>query len=275
MKTQNILHKISYSALFIALTVILSRFFALPNLFGLSFLKVSFANSVVLFSSFYLGPIWGLIVGGAADVIGATLFPQGGGFNPIFTIPALLTGLFPYIFYKISDKIKIDKKFPTTLTVILSAFLIFLITFLSMNDVVSITKKQTYVFDTPLKITIISLAVGFSLIYIIGAFLIKWKFKDKKINQLYNINSLLTGMFLTYMLVKNPISSVISAYVLNYNFLFVLFTKLLAGFFTCLIHSVIVIVALNLTAHLNMKSALIDEGVFKRIHERREEKKNN
>ena len=144
-----------------------------------------------------------------------------------------------------------------------------------MYDVVSITKKQTYVFTPALKATIISLSILFTLIYVLGAYFLKKKFKDKKINQYYNVNSLLTGMFLTYMLVKNPVSSLIASYVLNYNLLFVFFTKLLAGFFTCLIHSVIVIVALNLTTTLNMKSALLEEGVFKRVHEKRESKEKN
>ena len=53
MRKMTLLHKISYSALFIALGVILSRFVSIPALFGLPFLKISFAPSAVMFSSFY------------------------------------------------------------------------------------------------------------------------------------------------------------------------------------------------------------------------------
>ena len=96
-----IIHKISYSALFIAIGIILSRFVSLPSLFGLPFLKVSLNPSIVMFSSFYLGPVWGLLVGTFCDVFGALLVPQGGAFNPLFTIAASLTGLMPYLLYRV------------------------------------------------------------------------------------------------------------------------------------------------------------------------------
>ena len=89
MKKMTILYKISFSALFIAIGIILSRIVALPSLFGLPFLKVSLNPSIVMFSSFYLGPIWGLLVGTFCDIFGSLLIPQGGAFNPIFTINAL------------------------------------------------------------------------------------------------------------------------------------------------------------------------------------------
>ena len=257
MRKQTLLYKICYSALFIALTIILSRFFALPGLFGLSFLKISFANSVVLFSSFYLGPLWGMIVGGASDVLGAILFPQGGAFNPLFTIPALLTGLFPYYFYKLINYYKIERKIPIVLMLLLSAFAIFSTVILLTNDSIGYGKTN-YTFEPWLKITLICLIFGLSIFYITAAVIVKIKFKNKKINENYNIFTLMSSMFLTYMLIKNPISSIITAYVLNYDFLFVLFIKLMTGFFTCLVHSIIVIFSLNITLMLNNRSALLE-----------------
>lgn len=259
MKKQSLLYKISYTALFTALTVILSRFFAIPGLFGLPFLKISFANSVVIFSSFYLGPFWGMIVGGAADVLGAVLFPQGGGFNPIYTIPALLTGLAPYYLYKLSEISKLEKKIPTFLIIILSVFFIFTTIILFTNDQI-ISGKTVYVFTQAQKITFVCLILCFSIFYIGISIFIRIKFKDKKINQEYNMNSLLSSIFLTYMLIKIPISSAIKTYMLNYDFLFVLFLQLLTGFFTCLVHSVIVIFALNIASTINNRSALLKES---------------
>ena len=68
MKRMNTLYKISFSALFIALGIILSRFLSISYIFGLPFLKIGFTNSIVMFASFYLGPIYGFIVGTAVDV---------------------------------------------------------------------------------------------------------------------------------------------------------------------------------------------------------------
>lgn len=271
MKKQSLLFKISFSALFIALTIILSRFFALPALFGISFLKISFANSVVMFSSFLLGPLWGAIVGGAADVIGALLFPQGGAFNPAYTIPAVLTGLCPYFFYKLFNLVKVDKKIPLVLIILLSVFNLFLGSFFIFNDSVKVSKNPV-VFSLTLKIVLISLCVALSVIYIIAAIFVKRKFADKKINSEINIFSLITAMFATYMIVKNPVSALITSFFVKYDFLAILFTKILAGFFTCLIHSIIVIIALNVTLTVNMTPAIC---VNKRIKENDEEAENN
>ena len=104
----------------------------------------------------------------------------------------------------------------------------------------------------------ICLIFGLSIFYITAAVIVKIKFKNKKINENYNIFTLMSSMFLTYMLIKNPISSIITAYVLNYDFLFVLFIKLMTGFFTCLVHSIIVIFSLNITLMLNNRSALLE-----------------
>ena len=262
MRKQSLIYKICFSSLFIALTIILSRFFALPGLFGFSFLKISLANSVVMFSSFYLGPIRGLIVGGASDVFGALLYPQGGAFNPLYTIPALFTGLCPFLFYKLLEIIKIDKKFPITLTFLLSLFSIFILIFFIFNDYV-ISGSKVYNFDLWMKIVFIVLGFGSSALYIVAVFIIKYKFKDKKVNQNYNICNLVTSMFLTYFIVKIPLGSLIQSFLLNYSFLFIFFIRLLAGFFSCIVHSIIVIIALNVSGLFNIRSAINEDNYFR------------
>ncbi|HBS10175.1 MAG TPA: hypothetical protein DEA28_00305 [Firmicutes bacterium] len=258
---QTLLYKISFSALFIALTIILSRFFSIPGLFGLPFLKISFSNSIVLFSSFYLGPFWGVVVGGLSDTIGAILFPQGGAYNPIYTIPALLTGLFPYLFYKLFSKSKLDSKFPITLTFLLTIFCLLVSIVFIFNDNI-ISGKKVYHFDLLMKITIISLSYLLSIIYIVGSYLIKKKFSKTKINSNFNIFCLLSAMFYTYMVIKNPTSSVISSFLLNYDFFFILFIKLLTGFFTCLVHSILVIFLLNVSQMYSYECALLSKYKF-------------
>lgn len=263
VRSLTIYHKICFCALFIALTIILSRFFSLPGLFGLPFLKISFANSVVLFSSFYLGPLRGLIVGGASDCLGAILFPQGGGFNPLYTIPALLTGLFPFLFYKFLKFSKLEKKIPFVLIFILSFFSLFTLFYFIFNDYL-VSGSKSYYIDLWQKIVLVLLAFILSIIYIVTIIYIKYKFKDKKVNKNYNIYSLATSMFLTYFLIKIPIGSLIMTFLLNYSFLFIFFLRLLTGFFTCIVHSIIVIVALNVSSQFNMRSAINEDHYFSR-----------
>lgn len=263
MRKQTILYKISFAALFTALSVILSRFFSIPGLFGLSFLKISLANSVVMFASIYLGPVWGMIVGGASDTLGAILIPQGGGYNPIYTIPALLTGLFPYIFYKIFNKIKIDNKFPTSLTIVLSIFSFFILFYFVLNDDV-VDGSKTYHIATWIQVLLVVLAFVLSIAFIVVLFVVKKKFANKSINKNYNIYALASCLFFTYMFIKIPIGSLIQAYMLNYSFLFILSVRIIAGFFTLMVHTIVVIILINVSLLFDVKSAALEDFQFKK-----------
>lgn len=254
----SLIYKISYSSLFIAFGLILSRIVSLPYLFGLPFLKVSLTNSVVIFSSLYLGPFCGLLIGGAIDVLGALLFPQGGSFNPLFTIPALLTGLVPYFIYKLLNN-KIEKKVPLSLAIFLFVLSTAISLIFILNDsIYSESGKKSYEITLTTKIIVPILLYGLSFVYIFVTKLIKNKFKNHRVNSYYNFYIVSSTVLITYLVFKIPVSSIIKAFVLNYNFLFVLVCQLIVGFIACFVHTAIVYIALNVTTFSNTKGALID-----------------
>ena len=261
MKKMTIIHKISYSALFIAIGIILSRFVSLPSLFGLPFLKVSLNPSIVMFSSFYLGPVWGLLVGTFCDVFGALLVPQGGAFNPLFTIPASLTGLMPYLLYRVFNN-KFEKKYPISLIVILLIISTFITIYFSLNSSIhSESGKKEYIIEDWLKYLMIFGSFGLSIIYIGGVILIKNKFKNAKINKYYNIYTIATSVFLTYFVFKIPVSSLIKSFVLNWHFWFVYLVQNIVGFLACFVHIILICVILNVTTFSNVKGALLRDDV--------------
>jgi len=259
MRKMTLMLKISYSALFIALGIILSRFVSLPSLFGLPFLKVGLTPSLVMFSSLYLGPLWGAIVGTFADIFGAILVPQGGAFNPLYTIPATLTGLVPYFIYRIFDH-KSDKKAPISLSIILFLLSLFLTLFFTLNDSFpSESGNKIYIIENWLKWTIGVGSFAVSILFVVGVMLIRSKFKNAKINKYYNIYTIATSVFLTYFVFKIPISSIIKSFLLSYNFWFVFVIQSLVGFIACFVHIILITIALNVTTFFNVKGALIKE----------------
>ncbi len=265
MRKMTIIHKIAYSALFIAIGIILSRVVSLPNLFGLPFLKVSLNPSIVMFSSFYLGPVWGCLVGTCCDVFGALLIPQGGAFNPLFTIPAALTGLMPYLLYKMFNN-KFEKKYPISLVIILLLISTFITIYFSLNSSVHTESgKKEYVIEDWLKYTMIFGSFGLSIIYVIGVFLIKNKLRNAKINKYYNIYTIATAIFLTYFVFKIPISSLIKSFVLNWHFWFVYVVQSLVGFVSCFVHVLLVAIIINVTTFMDVKGALVNEECSKNI----------
>ncbi|HKL73249.1 MAG TPA: ECF transporter S component [Candidatus Onthovivens sp.] len=270
MKKMSLLHKISYGALFMALTIILSRFFALPYFFGLPFLKVSLAPSVVIFSSFYLGPVFGAIVGFGSDLLGSLMFPQGGPYLPLYGIPATLAGLLPVLIYKVLKMSKIDNKLPISTGVILLALDIFVVLFMSLNDSINYNGRE-YVFHDWIKISVITCFIALSIIFFIGLFLIKKYFKNGKVNKLYNIFAIAGAIYIMDFVFKIPISSAIGAFHFSYEFFIIFGVKILTGFISILIHIIIVLIALNIASAVSLRRGVLLES--KQAKEEDHEKK--
>lgn len=88
--------KMTMSAMVIALYFVFDRFFAinlLANQYKLSFIPL-------ILAAVFLGPVWGIAVGGIGDLLSAVLMPTGPYF-PGFTIVSALMGLiFGLLCYK-------------------------------------------------------------------------------------------------------------------------------------------------------------------------------
>ena len=266
MRKMSLLYKISYSALFIALGVILSRFVSLPGLFGLPFLKVSPANSVVMFSSFYLGPFFGFLVGTLVDTLGALLFPTG-AYNPLFTIAASLTGLMPYLCYWVIRKLHFEDKFPIISTILIILFNVLIDLFLVFNDeIYSESGKTAYILYPWLKWTISLVSLALSIVFFVCLYFLNKKYKNKKFSHFYNINIIASSVYLTYFVFKIPVGSAVQAFVLNWEFMIILTARLLTGFITSFIHIFLISIALDVSLHFNVEGALLsDDNIFKRL----------
>ena len=79
---------VSLMGMLIALEVVLERLIAI----NLLTFKLNLAFIPVGIAAYLFGPIGGMLCYGLGDVVGALLFPTG-GYNPLFTLTAGLTGL--------------------------------------------------------------------------------------------------------------------------------------------------------------------------------------
>lgn len=112
MSKKQVIYRICITAVFVCIAVIANRFLSF-NVWNLS---LGFSFLPVLICAFVLGPIYGGICGGLADLIGAVLFPFG-PFFPGFTVTATISG---FLFGLI-------KKDGSKNAFILSALLVFLV----------------------------------------------------------------------------------------------------------------------------------------------------
>ncbi len=88
--------KTVYLAMFIAITCVLSRFLSIQ----LPFLKITFSFIPIALAGMIFGPVYGGVVAGLEDLIGAILFPTA-AFFPGFTLSAALVGIiYGLVLYK-------------------------------------------------------------------------------------------------------------------------------------------------------------------------------
>lgn len=85
------------SAFLVAVSVVLTRFLS-PYLAiaGANSLRIGLGTVPIMIAGIVFGPVYGGVVGGAADLIGALLFPSG-AYTPGFTLSAILQGVLPYL----------------------------------------------------------------------------------------------------------------------------------------------------------------------------------
>ena len=127
------IQKICLTGLFIALTMVLQKVLAINYIPVVPFLRVSLGGpAVIIFSSIFLGPLYGLVVGVASDVIGYFLLdPKMMGFLPQISVIYGVLGLISCFFFLIFKHIKKDKVVMiiegTTFSAILVATTLFLV----------------------------------------------------------------------------------------------------------------------------------------------------
>ena len=97
--------KITLTALLIALTTICLKVIAVYPM--PPFVRISLGPALVIFSSLYLGPFYGAIVGAGSDALGALIFPTG-AYQPLFTVVYAVLGVLPWLlnfaFKKLNNK---------------------------------------------------------------------------------------------------------------------------------------------------------------------------
>lgn len=109
MKNKQHLLRITISALFIAISIVLTRFFVFP--YGPTYFRLTLGNVPLILGGILMGPIYGAIIGFGADIVGASLFPSG-TFLVFPMISSILYGTIPGLFFMLLKKYKSKFSFP-------------------------------------------------------------------------------------------------------------------------------------------------------------------
>lgn len=208
--------KICLSGILMALIIIFNKVLAVNYI--IPFARISFGSiALIIFTSITLGPIYGLIIAGGADIIGYFLFDASSfGWFPQITLTYVVMGFVPFFLYKFVTLIKNKKLIMAVeysfFAVILALITIFFLTSKEINLVTSVRTLELYE-----RILYPSLAFLFFVSIVIFNTLIDKKVKNDDID--INIYQISFIVFIVEVAINLLFGGLMKAWAFGFNLL--------------------------------------------------------
>lgn len=133
--------KICLSGILMALIVIFNKVLAINYI--IPFARISFGSiALIIFASIVLGPFYGAIIAGVADILGYFMFDMSSfGWFPQITMTYVLMGFLPFFVYKFVKLFKKDKIFMIVEYSIFALILVLVIIFFATQKEINLGYK--------------------------------------------------------------------------------------------------------------------------------------
>lgn len=240
------IQKICLSGLFIALTVILQKVIAINYIPVIPFVRVSLGGpALIIFSSIFFGPIYGMVIGAASDILGYLIFdPKTMGFYPQITAIYSLLGLVSFFVFWLFKNIKNEKLCCVIELSALSLMAVEISLFFILNSEVTLY-STTYTIQLWQKICIpIVLAVLTGLL-VLFLFLMKKKINAE--NASMNIWQISFACFILEITVMVLFGSFMKSLAFNFNFFIIAICQLVVLFINIPMNTLLISTFMRLT----------------------------
>lgn len=251
MRVSNV-QKITLAALLLALTIILTRITPLQNWPVIPWVRISLGPALIIFSSIFLGPFYGAIVGAGSDILGIVLFPNslGYGINPLFTLVYGLLGIFPWLIYQGIKFIK-NQRIANILMIIAAFILVFVVGyFLFFSKLI----ETNYHLEMYQKWLFFSLSTLLVIATIIGVFFIN-KYYVKRYGQIHSPYKIAFVSILSELIVLLFLNSFVKAYTFNVDYFVIFFAQAIVFFIDVPLNTFVVSGLLLLANKISHKNA--------------------
>ena len=240
------IQKICLSGLFIALTIILQKVVAINYIPIMPFVRVSPGGpALIIFSSIFLGPVYGMVIGIASDLLGYLIFdPKTMGFFPQITAIYGLLGLLAFFVFWLMKKIKREK---LCFVIEISSLLLMAVgisLFFILNNSVTLY-STTYVLQLWQKITLP--IVIFALCGLLVLFLFLMRRRINLTNASLNVWQISFASFLLEIVVMVLFGSLMKALAFNFNFFIIAICQLVVLFINVPLNTFLISTFMRLT----------------------------
>jgi ECF transporter S component (folate family) len=163
---QPIIRKMTLSAMFIALGLILERVLMIP--IG-EVNRIAFGSSAIILSSFIVGPLFGALVGASVDVLGF-MINSVGTYTPYVTIGLAVLGILPWLFSKLMVSLKRIPGYYNLSYVFLTALFAYGVWFIYSRDQYTFNMGGGNFVDVDLSTWLVRIALPFLALVIFFGF---------------------------------------------------------------------------------------------------------
>lgn len=244
--------KIALSGIILALVVVLNKILAINYISFIPFVRVSFGSiALIVFSSIGLGPIYGLVIGAGADVLGYFLFDASSfGFFPQVTAIYALLGVLPFFFYQLLSLVKNKRTMQWIEYGTFALIFVGVTTFFIFNNKLTLYSK-TYNFAYWQRILIPSIALMLFAVIIVVNKLIS---KSIKYNGRLTLEQVSFIIFLSEVSVMLLFGSLMKAWAFGFGMFFpILFSQAVIMFFDVAFNTYLLFVILKIADQIMVK----------------------
>lgn len=243
--------KITLSALFLALAVILQKLLAVNYIPIVPFLRISFGGpAIIILASILFGPLFGFVIGAGSDLLGYLLFdPKNIAFLPQITLIYALLGFLPYFLFIFIKKIRSKKIMLISLISVVSLLLVALTFYLFMNEQIHLY-KNVYTLELWEKFLIVGVAIILFVGLIVFTILLNKK-KEKEDELPFNVYQLSFGMLIIELIVMVMFGTLMKGWAFGFaTYPAILICQLLVLFINVPLNTVIITLFLKILLKL-------------------------
>ena len=233
----SLLQKVCLSGLLIAIIMLLQKIIAINYVPGLPFVRISLGGpALIIFSSIFLGPWFGMLIGFASDLFGYFFFDaSGGGLLPQITAIYTLLGFLPYFIYELVRKIYSKKVIITIECLTFAGFLGAVTWYLATNTSLDLVIKIGF----PIGLLVLTIA----LVVFVFIFDRRYKFELG-----FNVFQISFGAFISEVLVLLLFGCLMKAWAFGFSiYLLIFMCQTLVLFFNVAMETVLISILFKLT----------------------------
>lgn len=241
------IQKICLSGLFIAVVTILQKVLAINYIPIVPFLRISLGGpALIIFSSIFLGPIYGMFIGAAADVLGYFLLdPKMMGFLPQITAIYALLGLVSYFIFWLFKFVKNDKIMLGIEGGIFALLIAGIAVYFFLNPNLQLY-GSTYTLALWQKILIPSLLLVLFSGLFVSSILFNQKYKENNLPM--NIIAISFSCFIVEILVMVTFGSLMKGWAFGFStYIMILICQIIVMFINVPLNTWLIILMLRLT----------------------------